>query len=102
MKKALPFYNSPAWRKAREIVLIRDNFLCQPCLKDGVLEQARIVHHIDHLKDSPDKALDEDNLESVCAACHNKLHPEKGSGEQKEEREVKARVIRTRANREVK
>jgi 5-methylcytosine-specific restriction enzyme A len=99
-KKALPFYNSPVWRKVRKAVLARDHYLCQICLKRGVLEPAVIVHHIAHLKDRPDKELDEDNLQSVCAACHNRLHPEKGK-QQEEPKRRKARVIQARANPEI-
>jgi len=29
------------------------------------------------LKEFPELALVDDNLESLCAACHNKVHPEK-------------------------
>jgi 5-methylcytosine-specific restriction endonuclease McrA len=35
------------------------------------------VHHIEHLDKRPDLALDNDNLESLCADCHNREHPEK-------------------------
>jgi 5-methylcytosine-specific restriction endonuclease McrA len=65
-----------------------------------VLTPANIVHHIEHLGDNPDKALSLDNLESVCAACHNQLHPEKAGGKATERkvRRRKARVIKMVGN----
>jgi 5-methylcytosine-specific restriction enzyme A len=100
-KKTHPFYNRPTWRLARKRVLTRDHHLCQRCLQKGVLTPAEIVHHIHHLQDYPEQALDESNLQSVCAVCHNRLHPEKGkSVQQSKPREV--RVIRSAANIEIK
>ncbi|MBD1373726.1 HNH endonuclease [Hazenella sp. IB182357] len=101
-KKALPFYKSAAWKKARETVLLRDHYLCQFCFMGNKIVQADIVHHIEHLSERPDKALDADNLISVCAKCHNRLHPEKGKrgGGNDQVKEIKARVIETKANEE--
>ena len=95
------FYKSKAWIKCREAVLARDNYLCQRCLKKGILKSADVVHHIEHLQDNPGRAFDESNLESVCAACHNRLHPEKGRREtNKMKRKRKARIIRSVPNDE--
>ncbi|MBA4543843.1 HNH endonuclease [Thermoactinomyces daqus] len=100
MKSAKPFYQSRAWQRCRAAVLARDNHLCQVCLKKGRLTPANTVHHIEHLTDNPSRALDESNLISICATCHNKLHPEKGQGKPKQQRKRKARVIRSVANEE--
>lgn len=40
------FYHSREWKRVREAVLIRDNYLCQYCLKDNIIKSAEIVHHI--------------------------------------------------------
>lgn len=37
-----------------------------------------MVHHKKHADEYPELAYDLDNLESLCEACHNKKHPEKG------------------------
>ncbi|WP_232330816.1 HNH endonuclease [Thermoactinomyces sp. CICC 10521] len=95
-----PFYKSRTWKKCRETILARDNYLCQICLRKGKLIPANTVHHIEHLKANPDRALDESNLISICATCHNQLHPEKGQGKPKERKKRKARVIRSVANAE--
>lgn len=75
-KKA--FYNSEAWQRARQAALIRDRFLCVECLKRRKFRQATTVHHVAHLADSPEKALELSNLVSLCEDCHNRAHPEKG------------------------
>jgi len=71
------FYKSTAWRHKRQEILQRDNYECQRCKREGKFSPASIVHHIKHLTDYPELALADDNLISVCAACHNKEHPEK-------------------------
>lgn len=78
------FYKSYTWQKCRSTILERDDYLCQVCLRDkGEPTPADTVHHILHLKDRPDLALEESNLMSVCFDCHNDLHPEKGFGVKK-------------------
>lgn len=47
------------------------------CKADGKVTLAQCVHHIKHLKDHPELALDINNLQSLCNACHNIMHPEK-------------------------
>jgi 5-methylcytosine-specific restriction enzyme A len=99
-KEAKKFYNSAAWRKCREYVLKRDNYLCQRCLRKGILRAADVVHHKEHLEDNPEKALNPENLESLCHACHNEEHPEKGKKQKQKENEKtrKIRVIKAKAN----
>jgi 5-methylcytosine-specific restriction protein A len=98
-----PFYKSTAWQKCREIVLIRDHRLCQPCLRAGRLTPANTVHHIQPLEERPDLALDIGNLESICPACHNKEHPEKGGGKPKEQQRKKRKIkfIKSKPNPEL-
>lgn len=101
MKKPDPFYLSKYWLKCREKVLQRDDYLCQICLDHDVVTPADLVHHIEALKEQPDKALDMDNLQSVCHSCHNKLHPEKGSKGNAnviDKRKKKVRIIQSKSN----
>ena len=72
------FYKSSKWKHKRLAVLRRDGYLCQNCKRYGRMTPATTVHHIQHLEDRPDLALDAKNLISLCAACHDKAHPEKG------------------------
>lgn len=71
------FYCSRQWLHKRDMVLRRDGYQCQDCRRYGRITQAVTVHHIEHLEDRPDLALTSSNLVSLCAACHNKRHPEK-------------------------
>jgi len=71
-------YNSKRWKTVREIVILRDNLLCQQCLKDGFESIGEEVDHIEELSDRPDLAYDIDNLQLLCRACHvQKTYQEK-------------------------
>lgn len=75
------FYNSKRWKRVRAKVLVLDNYECQLCKGRGKHTRAVIVHHIKHLDERPDLALqvwdgDERQLVSVCKNCHELLHPE--------------------------
>lgn len=79
-----PFYFSEEWKNARRVALWRDNGMCVRCMeryKNGGSRprRATVVHHIKHLEEYPDMALELDNLESLCGVCHNQAHPEKGA-----------------------
>lgn len=71
-------YTSHKWRRIAEKVRRRDKQLCQKCLRYGRKTPAKIVHHIEPVEVNPDRAYDIDNLMSLCEACHNAAHPEKG------------------------
>lgn len=71
------FYKSAAWKKKRQEILKRDNYECQHCKKKGLVVRGTEVHHIIHLKDDFSRRLDNDNLITLCKACHNLEHPEK-------------------------
>lgn len=69
---AKAFYNSRAWRDARQLALHRDRYTCAYCAK-----RAEEVHHIIEL--SPENindvnvTLNLDNLMSLCHNCHNRV-----------------------------
>lgn len=83
-KKTDPFYKSLAWRRARKLALERDHYICQDCLaarRRGERLRPRtatVVHHVLPVETHPELRLELDNLVSLCAACHDKRHPEKG------------------------
>ncbi|UOQ93406.1 HNH endonuclease [Halobacillus shinanisalinarum] len=98
--EAKAFYKSAAWLKCREVILIRDDYLCQECLKDKRLTPADLVHHIIEYKEDQSKALDEDNLVSICFTCHNKIHGGKGkSNEMKVSKKIN--VVQMSGNPEI-
>jgi len=87
------FYKSKAWRRKRLYILMRDKY-CQECLRRKRLRQANTVHHIKPLEVAPELALVDDNLESLCASCHNILHPEKHGGKAITQEIAGVRVIK--------
>ena len=73
------FYRSAKWKRFRRRIMSRDDFTCQRCKRYGRITPAREVHHIKHLEDFPELAFDPKNCVSLCKACHNMQHPEKGT-----------------------
>ena len=78
------FIDSKAWRKKRAYILRRDKYQCQYCRRYGKRTEATEVHHIKHYADYPELGLADSNLVSLCHACHNKQHPEKGGTRRRE------------------
>lgn len=71
-------YDSASWKRMRERILRRDGYQCRICKRYGRMTQATEVHHIKHVDEYPEFAFDPDNLISLCHACHQGQHPEKG------------------------
>jgi 5-methylcytosine-specific restriction endonuclease McrA len=91
-------YSTARWKKCRQYVLIRDNYLCQECLRRGIITQANTVHHIIALRDDISQAFDASNLETICLSCHNKEHPERSGGDKKQQK--KSHVVKFYSNNE--
>lgn len=81
------FYNSQDWRDKREYIKERDRYECQECKRQGkvsldIYEPNKngrkkiklVVHHIKELEFNPELALEDENLETLCVDCHNKIH----------------------------
>lgn len=70
-------YRSDRWEKLRKLKKLHDPF-CERCLKRGIYEPARIVHHKEYI--TLENYLDDnvffniDNLECLCQKCHNQEH----------------------------
>lgn len=65
-----------AWRKLRERILKRDNYLCVKCRAAGRLVEATDV---DHIKAKTHGGTDdESNLQSLCAPCHKEKTAKEG------------------------
>lgn len=70
-----------SWRKLRERVLKRDNYLCVMHMTKDVLVEATDV---DHIKAKAHGGTDDmDNLQSLCGACHRAKTAQEGRGESK-------------------
>ena len=67
------FYCSQKWRKVSAAYMSSKSYICERC---GA--PATICHHRIWLNDenvlNPDIALNQDNLEALCAKCHSKEH----------------------------
>ncbi|MBY3623723.1 HNH endonuclease [Acinetobacter sp. CUI P1] len=100
-KGSKAFYRSTAWETARVQALIRDNYLCQHCIKRKRLTPADMVHHIKPLSDYPDLALVLENLLSLCNSCHNKEHGLAGEKVETPVTNRRARFIVSKGNSEV-
>lgn len=78
-KRRRRVYNTQRWKRLRESKL-RDQPLCEECLRNGRITPADEVHHIVSFADyvDPDEAdalaYDYDNLESICKKCHGAHH----------------------------
>lgn len=94
------FYNSKEWIKCREVVLIRDRYLCRKCFKNNKITTADVVHHIKELKDYPELALTLSNLESLCHACHNQIHG-KDKVTHKKKKNTRVEYVKMEANDEL-
>lgn len=72
------FYHQKRHKAWREKVLRRAGYLCQECARYGRRTPATVAHHIKHADAFPELRYDVTNGRALCAACHNKEHPEKG------------------------
>lgn len=72
------FYESKLWKKTRVKYVESVNGLCERCLAKGLIVPGKIVHHRIHLNEEnyrdPEVALNFENLELLCQACHNEEH----------------------------
>ncbi|WP_408734794.1 HNH endonuclease [Gluconobacter morbifer] len=58
------------WQAFRKWFLIR-NPLCHDCRREQLLTPATEVHHIQKLRDAPDRRLDATNCMALCHSCHS-------------------------------
>lgn len=75
---AKTFYKSRAWQKCRSAYAKSRGYLCERCLKNGIVKPGEMVHHRiyvtpDNIKD-PSITLNFDNLELLCRECHEAEH----------------------------
>ena len=72
------FYGSNAWRKCRNDYWQKRKGLCERCLAKGIIKHGDQVHHKKRLTlnniNDPKVSLNEDNLELLCAECHEEEH----------------------------
>lgn len=75
---AKSFYSSRIWQECRDTYAAKRGWLCERCLKRGVLSYGEIVHH--KIEITPDNindvsvTLNFNNLELLCRQCHAEAH----------------------------
>lgn len=89
------FYKTKQWLELKSNVMEKHHYECQECLKKGRYTRAKVVHHINELKQRPDLALNEyyidgkgnkkRNLIPLCQECHNIAHNRICSNEYKKQ-----------------
>jgi 5-methylcytosine-specific restriction enzyme A len=72
-KDSKALYDSQAFRVCRQIKLCAQPY-CEMCLQEGRHTPAVIVHHIIEITEDASLALDIDNMQSLCRACHGSMH----------------------------
>ena len=70
---AKSFYKSKAWRDCRHAYFISRHGLCERCGGPGLIVHHRIYLTPQNIND-PNVTLNWDNLELVCATCHQHEH----------------------------
>lgn len=71
-------YSTSRWQKLREYKKHR-NPLCEECLRNNVITPMELVDHIIPIAEGG-APYDLENLQSLCASCHNKKHAEGRGG----------------------
>ena len=68
------FYQTKEWKALRNLK-IKNNCLCEECIKTDLLTPATEVHHIIDIDDRPtlENALSYDGLMSLCKSCHSSI-----------------------------
>lgn len=70
-----------AWTKLRQVILTRDQYLCQHCLAKGIATQG---NHVDHIKPKAKGGGDDmRNLQTLCKPCHDAKTADEGPGTRK-------------------
>ncbi len=88
------FYKTYAWVSFRARVMQKKKHRCELCWNGGIdgksvrrYKCATTLHHKKHLKDYPELALTESNMEALCKECHKLRHPEVYEKDYKKPRE---------------
>lgn len=75
---ARQFYSSAQWKNCRAGYIRYRRGMCEACLRKGIITAGTEVHHkirltADNINDAG-VALNWDNLELLCAKCHDEAH----------------------------
>jgi 5-methylcytosine-specific restriction endonuclease McrA len=79
VKRADPFYFSPAWRSLRLHVLRRDRYRCVVCGRDVSAQGAARIDHIQPRRARADLELDPSNCRTLCVLHDAQAHRERAA-----------------------
>lgn len=65
------WYQTPEWTALSKLVRSEEP-LCRECKKANTLTPTECIDHIIPHRGDWDKFIDRDNLQSLCARCHNR------------------------------
>ena len=68
------FYQSTEWKALRWQKFCDCNGLCELCLKNGIINEAREIHHIVPIEIDWSKRLEYENLIALCPQHHQEQH----------------------------
>lgn len=68
------FYQSKEWSLLRNQKFYDAEGLCELCRKNGIIKEAKEVHHIVPIEIDWSKRLEYENLIALCSDCHNAIH----------------------------
>ena len=68
------FYCSREWQLLRNQKFYDADGLCELCRQNGIIKEAKEIHHIVPIEKDWSKRLDYDNLLALCSDCHNQQH----------------------------
>jgi 5-methylcytosine-specific restriction protein A len=60
-----------AWRQAR-LVFLRDHPLCVACMREGFVEPATDVDHIQPHRGNDELFWNRESWQALCASCHSR------------------------------
>ena len=73
-KVARSVYRRPEWQQFRQVVIVRDGYMCQECnwhQADGAVLQ---VHHLQYLPGRRPWEYAADDCTTLCRGCHARVH----------------------------
>lgn len=80
---AIKIRSSTRWKKKREEIQERANYICEYCFENNRLTYNDLsVHHIEKLEDNPSLAFNNLNLILLCKYCHKEADLGKIPGEE--------------------
>ena len=93
-KESKAFYNSTAWKRKRQQILIRDKGIdVYVYMTEGRVVKAEHVHHIVEIDEDPSLALIDDNLISLSAATHSIISGVYKEARKRQQMQAKLRAL---------